>query len=107
MSPETLTLDDAKRLLSLPRVVGEHPEGGEILAQNGRYGPYLTWEKETRSLEDEDQIFTVDLEARARAVRPAQGAGTSRRGEAAWPTSARTRSPSATSWCAAAASAST
>ncbi|MGC2485415.1 MAG: type I DNA topoisomerase [Acidimicrobiales bacterium] len=63
MSPETITLDDAKRLLSLPRVVGTHPEGGEILAQNGRYGPYLTWEKETRSLEDENQIFTVGLDA--------------------------------------------
>ncbi len=63
MTPETLSLDDAKRLLSLPRVVGLHPEGGEILAQNGRYGPYLTWEKETRSLEDENQIFTVGLEA--------------------------------------------
>jgi DNA topoisomerase-1 len=63
MTPETITLDDAKRLLSLPRVVGTHPEGGEILAQNGRYGPYLTWEKETRSLEDENQIFTIDLGA--------------------------------------------
>jgi DNA topoisomerase-1 len=62
MSPETLTLEDALRLLSLPRVVGEHPAGGEILAQNGRYGPYLTWGKETRSLEDEDAIFRVDLE---------------------------------------------
>ncbi len=62
MSPETVTLDDAIRLLSLPRVVGQHPEGGEILAQNGRYGPYLTWEKETRSLEDEDQIFSVELD---------------------------------------------
>jgi DNA topoisomerase-1 len=62
MSPETVTLEDAKRLLSLPRVVGQHPEGGDILAQNGRYGPYLTWEKETRSLEDENKIFSVDLE---------------------------------------------
>ncbi|HTT59045.1 MAG TPA: type I DNA topoisomerase [Acidimicrobiales bacterium] len=62
MTPETITLEDAVRLLSLPRVVGTHPEGGEILAQNGRYGPYLTWQKETRSLEDEDQIFRVDLE---------------------------------------------
>jgi DNA topoisomerase-1 len=61
MTPETVTLEDAQRLLSLPRVVGAHPEGGEVLAQNGRYGPYLTWEKETRSLENEDQIFAIDL----------------------------------------------
>ena len=62
MAPEAVTIEDARKLLSLPRVVGGHPEdGGEILAQNGRYGPYLTWGKETRSLEDEDQIFTIDL----------------------------------------------
>jgi len=62
MAPESITLDEAKQLLSLPRTVGDHPEGGEpILAQNGRYGPYLTWGKETRSLESEDQIFTIDL----------------------------------------------
>jgi DNA topoisomerase-1 len=42
-------------------VVGEHPEGEPIVAQNGRYGPYLTWGKETRSLEDEEQIFSIDL----------------------------------------------
>jgi DNA topoisomerase-1 len=61
MSPESVTLADAKKLLSLPRIVGEHPEGASIIAQNGRYGPYLTWGKETRSLEDEEQIFTIDL----------------------------------------------
>jgi DNA topoisomerase-1 len=62
MSPETVTLDDAMELLSLPRDLGAHPDDGEpILAQNGRYGPYLTWGKETRSLESEDQIFTIDL----------------------------------------------
>jgi DNA topoisomerase-1 len=64
MSPETVTLDDAMKLLSLPRDVGAHPDDGEpILAQNGRYGPYLTWGKETRSLESEDQIFTIELPA--------------------------------------------
>ena len=63
MSPEELTLEEARRLLSLPRRVGAHPDDGEaILAQNGRYGPYLTWGKETRSLQSEDEIFTVDLE---------------------------------------------
>jgi len=41
--------------------LGEHPEGEPIIAQNGRYGPYLTWGKETRSLEDEEQIFSIDL----------------------------------------------
>ena len=64
MSPETMTLEDARRLLALPREVGRHPEDGQpILAQNGRYGPYLTWGKETRSLTSEDEIFTVDLAA--------------------------------------------
>jgi DNA topoisomerase-1 len=62
MSPETITLDDAKRLLSLPRDLGPHPGDAEpVLAQNGRYGPYLTWGKETRSLENEEQIFTINL----------------------------------------------
>ena len=65
-------------------MVGEHPEGGEpIIAQNGRYGPYITWGKETRSLEDEDQIFTIDLDGGARAAGPAQAARTPRGGGAA------------------------
>jgi DNA topoisomerase I len=62
MSPETLTLDDALRLLALPREVGRHPaDGAPVLTQNGRYGPYLTWGKETRSLTSEDDVFTLDL----------------------------------------------
>jgi DNA topoisomerase I len=62
MELETITLDDALRLLSQPRVVGDHPDGGEITAQNGRYGPYIKWGKETRSLESEEQIFGIDLD---------------------------------------------
>ena len=76
MSPESITLDDALRLLSLPREVGSYEETnaetGEIstftvAANNGRYGPYLTKTKadgstETRSLNSEDEIFTVDIE---------------------------------------------
>ena len=63
MGLDTVTLDDALRLLTQPRVVGEHPEDGKpITAQNGRYGPYVKWGKESRSLTDEEEIFTVDLE---------------------------------------------
>jgi DNA topoisomerase-1 len=64
MSPETITLEEALALLSLPRELGLHPDDGQpVLAQNGRYGPYLSWGKETRSLESEDQIFDIDLSA--------------------------------------------
>ena len=63
MSLDTITLDDAVKLLSLPRVVGEDPEtGDEITAQNGRYGPYLKKGTDSRSLTSEDQLFTVTLE---------------------------------------------
>ena len=74
MSPESITFDDAVRLLSLPRTVGTHPGDDQpVLAQNGRYGPYLTWGKETRSLEDEDQIFTIDMpDALALLAQPKQ-----------------------------------
>ena len=62
MSPETITLEDALRLLSLPRVVGTAPDGEEVLARNGRYGPYIEKGKETRSLESEEQIFELGLD---------------------------------------------
>jgi DNA topoisomerase I len=64
MSPETVTIDDALRVLSLPRVLGTHPEDGEeIVALNGRYGPYIKKGSDTRSLDAEEQLFTVDLDA--------------------------------------------
>ncbi len=63
MNLEAVTLDDALRLLSLPRLVGNDPETGqEITAQNGRYGPYLKRGTDSRSLADEEQIFTVTLD---------------------------------------------
>jgi DNA topoisomerase-1 len=61
MSLETVTLEEALRLLSLPRTLGE-VEDEEITAQNGRYGPYVQKGKETRSLESEEQLFTITFE---------------------------------------------
>ncbi|WP_329412275.1 type I DNA topoisomerase [Streptomyces sp. NBC_00704] len=62
MSLDTVTLADALKLMSLPRVVGTDAEGVEITAQNGRYGPYLKKGTDSRSLQTEDQLFTITLE---------------------------------------------
>ena len=63
MDLETVTLDDALRLLSLPRAVGVDPANGEeITAQNGRYGPYLKRGTDSRSLANEEQMFTITLD---------------------------------------------
>lgn len=62
MSPETVTLEQALALMSLPRVVGADAEGVEITAQNGRYGPYLKKGSDSRSLSSEDQIFDITLD---------------------------------------------
>jgi len=68
MTLSALTLEEALQLLSLPRVVGEHPEGGEIVASNGRYGPYVKWKDETRSLDSEEKLLTVDVEEAVRVL---------------------------------------
>ena len=77
MTVADVSLEDALRLLSLPRVVGLHPEDGEpITAQNGRFGPYLTHAGDSRSLPNEEAIFTIDLEgALALFAQPKQRRG--------------------------------
>jgi len=78
MTPQTVTLEQGLALLTLPRLVGVDPDdGAEILALNGRYGPYLskgrTRGSDSRPLDDQDQIFTVTLdEARQRFAQPRQ-----------------------------------
>jgi DNA topoisomerase-1 len=62
MQLEDVTLEQAMQLLSLPRVVGTDADGVAITAQNGRYGPYLKKGSDSRSLETEDQIFSITLE---------------------------------------------
>jgi DNA topoisomerase-1 len=62
MSIDTITLDEALKLLTLPRVLGTGEDGEPITAQNGRYGPYISKGKDSRSLAGEEQLFTVTLE---------------------------------------------
>jgi DNA topoisomerase-1 len=72
MAPETVTLEDAVRLLTLPRTLGES-DGEEVVVANGRYGPYVKSGKETRSLDSEEQMFTITLEeALAKLAEPRQ-----------------------------------
>ncbi len=63
MELDTVTLEQALQLLSLPRIVGADPaDGVEITVQNGRYGPFVRKGSESRSLADEEQLFTVTLD---------------------------------------------
>jgi DNA topoisomerase I len=72
MSPESVTLEDALRLLTLPRTLGES-ESEEVVAANGRYGPYVKKGKESRSLDSEEQLFSITLdEALAKLAEPKQ-----------------------------------
>jgi len=72
MSPETVTLEEALRLLTLPRTLGD-TDGEEVVAANGRYGPYVKKGKESRSLDSEEELFTITLEeALAKLAQPKQ-----------------------------------
>jgi DNA topoisomerase I len=76
MALDTITLEDALKLLQLPRVVGVGEDGEEIVARNGRYGPYVQQGKESRSLETEEQLLTLDLdEAKAILAKPKERRG--------------------------------
>lgn len=61
-TPDSLTLEEAFKLLSLPRLIGVAPDGVEVFANNGRYGPYVKQGEEFRSLDSEDKMFTVTLD---------------------------------------------
>jgi DNA topoisomerase-1 len=75
MSPETVTLEDAERLLTLPRTL-EGSNGEEIVVSNGRYGPYVKRGSETRSLESEEQLLVLSVpEAEAILAQPKQRRG--------------------------------
>jgi DNA topoisomerase-1 len=62
MTLDTITIDDALKLLSLPRILGTNSAGEDITIQNGRYGPYLKAGVDSRTLTSEDQLFSLSLD---------------------------------------------
>jgi DNA topoisomerase I len=76
MTPDSLTLEDALVLLSLPRVVGQDEEGRDVVASPGRFGPYIKRGDDTRSLKDEEHLLTITLEqALELLAQPKRGRG--------------------------------
>ena len=61
MAPEDVTPEIAVQLLSLPRTVGQDADGVDIMAYNGRYGPYIKRGEDTRSLAPEDDLLTLSV----------------------------------------------
>src|SRR5262249_46858079 len=78
MDLDSVTLDDALRLLTLPRTVGEI-DGEPVTVQNGRYGPYAKKGTDSRSLEADEQLFTLTLDqAKELFAQPKQRGGAAR-----------------------------
>jgi DNA topoisomerase-1 len=76
MTPDSVTLEEALTLLSLPRIVGQDAEGRDIVASPGRFGPYIKRGDDTRSLASEEQLLTITLEeAEALLAQPKRGRG--------------------------------
>ncbi len=72
MSLDTITLEQAEQLLTLPRTLGQL-DGEDVTAQNGRYGPYIKKGSDSRSIDSEEQLFTITLdEAKAILAQPKQ-----------------------------------
>jgi DNA topoisomerase-1 len=70
MTESTITLEEALKLLSLPRVVGLHPDDNEPIVTNfGRFGPYVKHGDEFRSLESEDDVFKIEFDAALELIR--------------------------------------
>ncbi len=112
MSLDTITLDEALRIMTLPRVVGADADGNEITAANGRYGPYIArtveGKADYRSLASEEQLFTVTLDEAWRSTRHrSSGGASSGRPPLHCESSVRTRPAVAPSPCARASSART
>ncbi|MCG3137557.1 MAG: DNA topoisomerase 1 [Phycisphaerae bacterium] len=83
MKPETLTLEQALLLLSFPKVLGRHPESGEMVAvQDGRFGPFVKMGEETRSLTNHEQLATITLEQALELLKQPKGRGRSMKPQA-------------------------
>src|SRR5699024_3707929 len=92
MEIATMTLDDARKILSLPRSLGAAADGEEITVQNGRLGPYMRKGSDSRSLESEEQLFTITLaEGQGIYAKTTQRGG---RGQAEHPTAEYGNDPS-------------
>jgi DNA topoisomerase-1 len=70
MTEQTVTLDEALKLLSLPRTLGLHPDDNEPITTNfGRFGPYVKHGDEFRSLESDDDVFNISFDAALELLR--------------------------------------